>query len=159
VLVYHFFFKLLGIVMFALELFWFIFRPIWREAAYLWRSRGAVRMPWRPAVAVLAIAGTVTWVIPVSHEVTAPAILRAQDEHVVYAPFPARIAEVRVAELQKVAAGAELVRLEALELGVREKKAEIGVAAARAELARMPTTVQLQENVQVLQQRLAQALA
>ena len=159
VLVYHFFFKLLGIVMFVLELFWFIFRPIWKEAGYLWKARSAVRMPWRPAVAVLAVTGMVTWVIPVSHEVTAPAILRAQHEHAVYAPFPARVLEVRVADMQKVAAGAELLRLEAPDLGVRETKAEIGIVSARAELARMPTNVSLQENVKVLQQRLAQAVA
>src|SRR5688572_8376846 len=77
VLVYHFFFKLLGIVMFVLELFWFIFRPIWKEAGYLWKARTSVRLPWRPAVAVLALALVVVWAIPVSHEVTAPAILRA----------------------------------------------------------------------------------
>lgn len=159
VLVYHFFFKLLGIVMFVLELYWFVVRPIASELAYLWRGRKNLRLPWRPAVAVLAVAGALVWVIPVSHEVTAPAILRAQHEHSVYAPFPARITEVRVAELQKVAAGAELLRLEAAELGVREKKAEIGIVSARAELARMPANVQLQENFQVLQQRLGQAIA
>jgi putative peptide zinc metalloprotease protein len=159
VLVYHFFIKLLGIVMFALELFWFIFRPVWNEAKYLWRARTAIRMPWRPAVAVLAVAGVLVWVIPVSHEVTAPAILRAQHENAIYAPFPARVAAVQVAELQKVAAGAALIRLEALDLGVRDKKADISVASARAELARMPANIQLQENYQVLQQRLAQAQA
>jgi putative peptide zinc metalloprotease protein len=159
VLVYHFFIKLLGIVMFALELFWFIFRPVWNEVKYLWRGRAAIRMPWRPAAAVLAVAGVLVWVIPVSHEVTAPAILRAQHENAIYAPFPARVAAVQVAESQKVAAGAELIRLEALDLGVRDKKADISVASARAELARMPANIQLQENYQVLQQRLAQAQA
>src|SRR5262245_12112569 len=81
VLVYHFFFKLLGIVMFVLELYWFVFRPITNEIAYLWRARKAVRMPWRPALAVLAVAGLLVWVIPVSHTVTAPAILRAEQEY------------------------------------------------------------------------------
>jgi putative peptide zinc metalloprotease protein len=159
VLVYHFFFKLLGILMFVLELYWFVVRPVWNEVGHLWRSRKSVRLPWRPAVAVLAVAGALVWVIPVSHEVTAPAILRAQHEHAVYAPFPARVTEVRVAELQKVAAGAELIKLEAPDLGVREKKSEIAIASARAELARMPANIQLQENFQVLQQRLGQALA
>jgi putative peptide zinc metalloprotease protein len=159
VLVYHFFFKLLGIVMFVLELYWFVFRPIWKEMGYLWRSRKAVHLPWRPAAAVLAVAGVAIWVIPVSNEVTAPAILRAQHEHAVFAPFAGRVTEVRVAELQKVVAGAPLLRVEASELGVREKKADIGIASARAELARMPANIQLQENFQVLQQRLGQAVA
>jgi putative peptide zinc metalloprotease protein len=145
--------------MFALELFWFIFRPVWNEVKYLWRGRAAIRMPWRPAAAVIAVAVVLVWVIPVSHEVTAPAILRAQHENAIYAPFPARVAAVQVAESQKVAAGAELIRLEALDLGVRDKKADISVASARAELARMPANIQLQENYQVLQQRLAQAQA
>jgi len=159
VLVYHFFFKLLGIVMFALELFWFIFRPIWNEAGYLWRARKSARMPWRPLTATLALGLVAIWMIPVSNQVLAPAILRAQQEYAVYAPFPARVTEVRVGELQKVALGAELLRLEALELGVREKKADIAIVSARAELARMPANVQLQENYQVLQQRLGQAMA
>ena len=159
VLVYHFFFKLLGVVMFVLELFWFVFRPIWKEMGYLWRSRGAVRLPLRPAAAVLAVAAVVVWVIPVSNEVTAPAILRAQHEHAVFAPFAGRVTELRVAELQKVVAGAQLLRVEAAELGVREKKADIGIAAARAELARTPANIQLQETLQVLQQRLGQAVA
>ena len=159
VLVYHFFFKLLGIVMFVLELYWFVVRPVLNEAGHLWRARKNVRMPWRPALAVLAVAFALVWVIPVSHEVTAPAILRAQQEYSVYAPFPARVAELRVAELQKVTAGAELMRLEALDLAVKEKKADIAIASARAELARMPANIQLQENHDVLQKRLGQALA
>jgi len=159
VLVYHFFFKLLGIVMFVLELYWFVFRPIANELAYLWRAKTSVRMPWRPALVAVAVAGTLVWVIPVSHEVTAPAILRAQQEYAVYAPFPARVSEVQVKERQKVSVGTELVRLEALDLGVKDKKADISVAAARAELARMPANIQLQENYQVLQQRLGQAMA
>src|SRR5262249_27678817 len=82
---------------------------------------------------------------------------RAEQEHVVYAPFPARVLAVNVAERSKVAADAELVKLEALDLDVREKKADIGIASAQAELARMPSSVRLQENYNVMVQQLAQA--
>jgi putative peptide zinc metalloprotease protein len=108
---------------------------------------------------VLGLVTAFVWLIPVSYEVTAPAIMRAQDEHAVYAPFAAKVTAVRVSDRQAVGADAELVTLQALDLEVREKKAEISIASARAELARMPASLRLQESYGVLQERLAQSLA
>ena len=158
-LVYHIAFKLLGIFLMLVELIWFIARPIWKEIAYVWKERRAVRMAWRPAIVLLALVTALVWLIPVSYEVTAPAILRAQQEHAVYAPFAARVTAVRVSDRERVGVDTELVSLEALDLEVREKKADISIVAARAELERMPASVRLQENYGVLQERLAQALA
>jgi putative peptide zinc metalloprotease protein len=132
---------------------------VWKEIGYVWKARSTVKMAWRPAIVLLALITALVWLIPVSYEVTAPAILRAQEEHAVYAPFPARVTAVRVSDRQRVGADAELVSLEALDLDVREKKADISIVASRAELARMPASVRLQENYGVLQERLAQALA
>jgi len=158
-LVYHIAFKLLGIFLMLVELIWFIARPVWKEIGYVWKARSTVKMAWRPAIVLLALITALVWLIPVSYEVTAPAILRAQEEHAVYAPFPARVTAVRVSDRQSVGADAELVSLEAVDLDVREKKADISIVSARAELARMPASVRLQENYGVLQERLAQALA
>lgn len=158
-LVYHIAFKLLGIFLMFVELIWFIARPVWTEFAYVWKARQAVRMVWRPVIVVLALVTAFVWLIPVSYEVSAPAILRAQEEHAVYAPFPARVTAVQVADRQAVAAQAELIVLQGVDLDVREKKADISIAAAQAELARMPASLRLQENFGVLQQRLQQALA
>jgi putative peptide zinc metalloprotease protein len=158
-LVYHIAFKLLGIILMLVELIWFIARPIWQEAAYVWKQRRAVQMAWRPAMVLLAIITALVWLIPVSYEVSAPAILRAQDEHSVYAPFAARVTAVQVSDRQSVGADAELLTLQGLDLEVREKKADIAIASARAELARMPASLRLQESYGVLQERLAQALA
>ncbi len=158
-LVYHIAFKLLGIFLMFVELIWFIARPVWQEAAYVWKARKAVKMAWRPAMVVLAIVTAFVWIIPVSYEVTAPAIVRAQDEYAVYAPFAAKVTAVRVADRQAVGAETELLTLQGLDLEVREKKADISIASARAELARMPASLRLQESFGVLQERLSQALA
>ncbi|MBV8031019.1 MAG: HlyD family efflux transporter periplasmic adaptor subunit [Betaproteobacteria bacterium] len=156
-LVYHFAFKLLGIFLMMVELVWFIAKPVWTEAAYLWAARKAVRISWKPTAALAAVIGLITWIVPVSTQVTAPAILRAEQEHAVYAPFPARVVSVRVTDRSRVLADAELVTLEAQDLDVRAKKADIGISSARAELARMPSSVRLQEHYNVLVQQLAQA--
>jgi putative peptide zinc metalloprotease protein len=158
-LVYHFAFKLLGILLMLVEIVWFIARPIWTELAFVLRARKSVHLALRPTLGAAAVVALLIWMVPVSNQVIAPAILRARQEHAVYAPFPARVLAVRVGERALVGADAELVTLEALDLDVREKKADIGVASARAELARVPSSVRLQENYNVLVQQLAQASA
>jgi len=158
-LVYHFAFKLLGIFLMLVELVWFIARPIWTELAFVWRARQHVRIALRPALAALAVVAVAIWIVPVSNQVSAPAILRAKQEHAVYAPFPARVLAVQVSERSRVPADAELVTLQALDLDVRDKKADIAIVSARAELARVPASVRLQESYNVLVQQLAQATA
>jgi putative peptide zinc metalloprotease protein len=76
----------------------------------------------------------------------------------VYAPFPARIVAVLVADQDQVGAEAELISLEAVDLDVRQKKADISIASAQVELARMPASVRSQENYKIMQEKLAQAL-
>ena len=156
-LVYHMFFKLLGIFLMVLELVWFVAKPVWQEAGYLWKHRKHVGLAVRPALVLAGIIAAFVWIVPISNQVSAPAILRAYQEHAVYAPFAARVMAVRVADKQGVTAEHELVSLEAPDIGVREKKAQIGIASAQAELARMPSSAKLQENYNVLVQRLAQA--
>lgn len=158
-LVYHFAFKLLGVFLMLVEVVWFIAMPVWNEAVYVWRRRDAARLAFRPAVTVLALAAAFVWIVPISNQVSAPAVLHARQEHAVYAPFPARVTAVRVADLERVQADRELLSLEAQDIDVRARKADISVASARTELARMPASARLQENHQVMQERLAQALA
>jgi putative peptide zinc metalloprotease protein len=158
-LVYHFAFKLVGIFLFLVEIVWFVIAPVWREVRHLWTSRGAIRLAARPIISALAVAALAVWIVPIAHQVSAPAVLRAQQENAVYAPFAGRVTAVNVADRQSVAANTELVTVEPADLESRDLKADIAIASARAELARMPASRTQQENFQVLQQRLAQALA
>ena len=159
VMVYFLFWKLLGLFLMVIELLWFVAKPIWREVAYLWQERAKLRFAWRPLAAAAAVVLVMLWVIPVASVVTAPAVLRAQHEHAVYAPFGAKVAEVLVRDADSVAEGTELVRLDIPDVGVREKKADIAILSAQTELARAPASVRQQENFNVLQQRVAQAMA
>jgi putative peptide zinc metalloprotease protein len=158
-LVYHIAFKLLGVLLMLIEVIWFVARPVWNEAAYLWRSRRAVQAAWRPVAAVAALVALFVWVVPISYEVSAPAILRAEQEHAVYAPFAAKVNAVLVRERQSVSPDQELLSLQAVDRDVREKRADIRIAAVQSELARLPASLQLQENYQVLQEQLAHAQA
>lgn len=158
-LVYHMFFKLLGIFLMLLEIVWFVARPIWRESTYLWAQRSKVNIAWRPVLIGTLVAVTALWMVPITNQVIAPGILRGSQEQAVYAPFPARIVSVAVSPHQRVRAGELLVDLETQELKVRGQKADVSIASARTELERTPASVRQQERRGVLETELAEALA
>ncbi|HYE00142.1 MAG TPA: HlyD family efflux transporter periplasmic adaptor subunit [Alphaproteobacteria bacterium] len=91
-LVYHFAFKLLGLFLMAVEIGWFILRPIWNELAVWWRRRGQMRLNRHMAVTLAVLGGVVVLpFVPLQRHVTAPAILRASAETTLYAVEPGRL--------------------------------------------------------------------
>jgi putative peptide zinc metalloprotease protein len=125
----------------------------------LWRNRQAIRIAWQPTLVAGVVAAVLLWMLPVSGEVSAPALLRAAHEQSVYAPFPARVLAVGVSRRDKVEKGAPLVDLDAPDLKVRAELARVAIASAQSELARTPASERQQERRGVLEQQLAQALA
>ncbi len=158
-LVYHLFFKLLGIFLMLVELIWFVARPVATEAAYLWTSRSDMRVAAAPVGALIAIALLGLWLVPVATHVSAPALMRAAQEQTVFAPVPARLVELAVISGQSVKRGQLLARLESPELASRIAKAEVRIRSFEIELALRPTSVQRLERAAVVQQQLAESLA
>jgi putative peptide zinc metalloprotease protein len=114
-LVYHFFFKLLGIFMFAVELGWFIVMPIWRELKVWWARRSDAGGRSRYTVLAVIILLLVLFV-PTPHTVRLPAVLTAAAQQPSFASRPARLDEILVHVGQQVQAGQVLLRLSAPEL-------------------------------------------
>jgi len=158
-LVYHLFMKLIGIILMVVELVWFVVKPVVKEAAYLWERRSQVYVQWKP-VGLFMIAVTVLiWMLPISSQVMAPAVLRAENEQAVFAPFPAQVKKIMVQPGQRVEEGELLAVLDVPELEMRWRQAEVSIASVRVELQRAPASVRQQEQQSVLQERLAQSLA
>ncbi|MBS0338677.1 MAG: efflux RND transporter periplasmic adaptor subunit [Proteobacteria bacterium] len=158
-MVYHLFFKILGIVMMMMELVWFIFRPVWSEVAYLWTRRKLVRLNWSPISVVVGMLLLVVWLVPVTNQMTAPAVLRVAQEQPVYAPFAAHIKSVEVRPGQLVEPDQVLVQLDAPDLSLRAQKAAISLASAHAESLTSAASGKLQERRLVLLEQIAEALA
>lgn len=158
-LVYHLVLKLLGIFLMLVEVVWFIIRPFTSEAAYLWGRRKEIRIAWVPTAAVGLLALFLLWVVPVSRQVTAPAVLRAVNDQAIHAPFAAQLRSIAVTQGETVEVGALLAVLDSPELAVRWRQAEGSIASVQAELQRAPASVRQQEQQAVLQEQLAQALA
>ncbi|MCA4902487.1 MAG: HlyD family efflux transporter periplasmic adaptor subunit [Rhodocyclaceae bacterium] len=112
-LVYHLFFKALGILLFAVELWVFIGRPVATELRAWWQQRAAVRRS-RVLVLLLAIGlPLIALLLPWPTRVQAPGVLRSAGEQAVYAPYAGRIERLSVSEGQAVQAGDVLAELHA----------------------------------------------
>ncbi|TWB63874.1 HlyD family efflux transporter periplasmic adaptor subunit [Nitrospirillum viridazoti] len=116
-LVYHLFFKVLGILLFLVEVWWFILRPPLNEVREWIRRRGTMTWNRRSATtAAVALALLALAVIPWRSTVTAPAVLRAAQEMEIFLDQPGRMDAVLVKAGQSVAAGQELFRLSSPDL-------------------------------------------
>lgn len=116
-LVYHMAFKLLGIVLFAIEIVAFVLRPIYTELR-AWRERltGPNKAGWirrSRITAAIALAGIVAAVVPWRTRVEAPALLRAVNQARVVAPVGAQVQRIAVEAGQAVRAGDALFVLSA----------------------------------------------
>ena len=158
-LVYHLFFKLLGIVLMAVEIGWFILRPIGTELRWLWQHRHEMQVRPQAIGAVIVCLALAAWLIPVATDVTAPAMLRAQEEQNVFAPAPARVAEIAVKNDQTVRKGDRLLRLESPDLQSRIERTAMRIRSHQAELRLRGTSEQRLERARVVVEQLAESLA
>ena len=116
-LVYHLFFKVLGVFLMAVEIWWFIVKPIATELRGWCRRPGGHRVtPNLLLSALLLAAGLAAFLLPWSGGVSAPAILRAERQTHLFVPADARLAAIDARAGGTVAEGDRLFRLEAPDL-------------------------------------------
>jgi putative peptide zinc metalloprotease protein len=114
--VYHLFFKALGIVLFLVEIYYFILRPIARELREWWGRRDRIRINGAVVRTGLVLGGLVAVLaLPWQSRVVAPAILQSETASI-YAPESARVGAVRVEEGDVVEPGTILIVLESPDL-------------------------------------------
>ncbi len=111
-LVYHFFFKVLGIVLFLVEILWFILLPIYRELSCWWTHRKDIKMK-GTSLRFLVFCGVLAGILfyPLDARIEAPAEVTASDLSVVYAPSAGLIRNVSVNTGDQVQQGDPLIEL------------------------------------------------
>jgi len=111
-LVYFFFFKVLGIFLFVVEIVWFLGLPIYKELEVWWQRRGDIKKQ-RRALVTFSIFFVFLGMLflPLERSVNIPAVLLAANETQYYAPVVAKVEDVLVKPGEKVQAGEALMRL------------------------------------------------
>lgn len=125
-LVYHFFFKALGIVLFVVEIAWFIAMPVMQELR-AWQERWpTLRESGRARVSLLLVLLVgASLCVPWPGRVGAYGMLKPVEVWPVHAPGPSRVVRFDGREGQGMLAGDTIVVLDSAELRARRQ----GVAA------------------------------
>ncbi len=124
VLVYHFFVKAIGILLFIVEIWWFVARPIGTEfKAWADRRSAVLRSPRTRVTAVVAGLGLLAAVLPWNARVSAPAVLIAPGHTTVFTQVAGRVERLEVTEGREVAAGDTLAVLSSPDLESRLERA------------------------------------
>lgn len=132
-LVYHLFFKTLGLILLMVELGWFIARPVASELRVWWERRDTIH--WSPTTrrsSGLALVLLTLVVYPWQTQVMAPAVLKAAQSQGLYAPVAGEVTTVLVHDGEVVKAGQILLTMRSSALD-----AQLALALAKErELAR-----------------------
>ncbi|MDM0044351.1 HlyD family efflux transporter periplasmic adaptor subunit [Variovorax dokdonensis] len=132
VAVYLFFFKALGIFLFAVEVSWFILRPIWREMQHWWQARQGIPTSRGWVLGALLGGLIVLLALPWQTQVHGWGMARAERQLRVFAPYPAQLREIH--PVGTVAAGQTLVTLGHPDVDEKLRRSEAGARGYDARL-------------------------
>jgi putative peptide zinc metalloprotease protein len=111
VVVYHAFFKAMGLILFLVEIVTFVVKPVQQELRVWWHRRAEIRWPvlrrWLVGLGLAVLVLLVPW----SATITGQGIVEAGFEQPVFTPYPAQLENVLVVEGQAVKAGQPLFDL------------------------------------------------
>ena len=116
-LVYYFAFKVLGIILFAIEIYWFIMLPIIKEMKQWWMMRSEMKLNKQTfrTISILSITLMVLF-LPWKSSMKIPAVYISEKYSKIYSPYPAKIKSVFITKDQEVEAGQNLIELYSPEL-------------------------------------------
>ena len=158
--VYYFFFKLAGIILFAVEIGWFVIRPVVREVA-VWRQFRQQWLGQKRAWVSLLLLGMLLLIcaVPWQTGIHADGYWQAAQHTRLFPPVAARVSRILVKEGQQVAAGTALIQLEAPEIDAQRQAVDSRIKGLQASLASAIGDLSLREHGQVLQRELVTAEA
>lgn len=123
-MVYYMFFKALGLFLFAVEIGWFVLKPLWGEIKEWIKRRDVIRQrPRARRTAWLAVACVLLGLVPWNFQVSGQGVLRTARHYPLFAPGGARVLALPVAEGAAVKAGTPLLELESPEIEHRTRQA------------------------------------
>jgi len=160
IMIYHLFFKVLGIFLFVAEMGYFVAMPIYLELKNWWQQRAVVGWNSRLLTTLLVVVLlTGLLAVPWDSRIRAPALLKPEAHARIYPPFSARIEKMLVSDGRRVKKGERLFILKSPRLEHHERQAETEVKVLEAQLRRQISSHDLMEKGRVIQRQLAEALS
>ena len=137
VMVYHYFFKALGIFLFAVEIGWFVILPFYKEFVAWYKMRARIRFNFALVRSLVLLAVLIALlVVPWKRHLMAPAVLSAAREQQVSVEVPSLVLNEPAAEVAslKVKAGDQLLRLSSPDVEQRIRQVRTSTSVSRWQL-------------------------
>ncbi|WP_440680358.1 site-2 protease family protein [Candidatus Pelagibacter sp. HIMB1636] len=116
-LVYHFAFKILGIILFVIEIHWFILLPIIREIKNWYKLKSEIKFNKQTTrTLIILLSFFMILFLPWKSSLKIPAVYVSEQYSKVYAPYPSKIKKILVNKDDAVEKGQELIELYSPEL-------------------------------------------
>lgn len=124
VMVYHLFTKLLGVVLFAIEIFWFILNPIKSELLEWHKRSGRIVQSGRTRLTTMVLLAFIAiMLVPLPAPIAVTGVLKPGESWSVYAPGQAQLVQLPLQEGQRVPQGNTLLQLTAPEIEAQQHAA------------------------------------
>lgn len=141
-LVHHLFPKAIGIVLFIIEILFFIVVPIWREIKHWWSLRMTILTNTRGRITLVSLFIILAlFLVPWQSKIHAPAIIKPVIQTEIFSITPARIERIHVKLGQRVTSGTPLINLSSESLTFNRKLSELRIAMLRAQLNRQASNL------------------
>ena len=140
-LVYYFAFKVLGIILFAIEIYWFIMLPIIKEMKQWWMMRSEMKLNKQTfrTISILTITLMVLF-LPWKSSMKIPAVYISEKYSKIYSPYPAKIKSVFITKDQEVEVGQNLIELYSPELDKEINSIRRKILLTKTKINRMSGT-------------------
>ena len=154
-LVYYLFFKLLGIILFLVEIYWFIIMPIAKEITNWWSMRHQIKNSKRIYInASLLALLALLFIAPWSTRIIIPAILETEDKVTIHAGTAGIISEVLIDVGSFVQQGDILLRMTSPQLEQKRNQTLREIDLIKLRFQRYAANPEDLANIQVILQQL-----
>lgn len=150
-LVYYFFFKLLGLALFLVEILWFIIIPVLKFFKKWWKIRKMIIKSVRFYITLCVFSGLIfVFIYPWSTSIVIPAIYKSQNKATIYSPEAAYIEKKYVKIGDHVEKDDILLLLKSPEIENDIKLTEHSVNILKLQTQRVAANNEDLSNIQVL---------
>ena len=154
-LVYHLAFKILGIILFIIEIYWFIMLPIIKELKnwYMMKSEMKFNKQSTRTIIILVFLSMIIF-LPWKSSLKIPAVYVSEKYSKIYSPYPAKIKQIFVSKDEQVTKGQNLIELYSPDLDKNISSLRRKIKLIKTKINRLSDSAGNMDQYLTLQQRL-----
>ncbi len=158
VLVYYFFFKLLGIILFLIEILWFIVLPVVGLIGGWWQMRSKIIKSKRFYITAIIFFGLVAaFILPWGTSIKVPAVFKSESKVTIFAYAPGYIESNFMVDKKQVEENDVLLILRSPQLEQDIENTEKQIDMLRLQARRIAASAEELSNIQVIVKQLQES--